>query len=126
MKVLQFYNLHEESRLTTHCSSPWRVLVLAVGREVEMDSKFEERKKEAFWGLFVADALAMPVHWYYRIADIPAGYGGWITGYRAPNEEHPHNFMSPSGISEFVYLPFVICICVRRPASVHLTTRHPR
>jgi len=48
---------------------------------------------ECMWGLLAADALAMPVHWYYNPYDIKKGYGGWLKGYRAPNDHHPTSIL---------------------------------
>jgi len=32
-----------------------------------MDSHTSEEKRQgALWGLYIGDALAMPVHWHYR------------------------------------------------------------
>lgn len=39
-----------------------------------------QRKQGALLGLFVGDALAMPVHWYYKLDDIKADYGA-INGF---------------------------------------------
>ncbi|XP_064615531.1 uncharacterized protein LOC135479574 [Liolophura sinensis] len=61
-----------------------------------MGGNLHQARKEAMWGMFVADALSMPVHWYYTPEDIKSGYGGWLTGYRAPNKRHPHCILSLS------------------------------
>ncbi len=65
-----------------------------------MTDNLKQRKTEAFWGLFVGDAVAMPVHWYYNPRDIHTGYGGWLTGYRAPNKQHPSSILSLSAVGE--------------------------
>ncbi|XP_061171755.1 uncharacterized protein LOC133181237 isoform X1 [Saccostrea echinata] len=62
----------------------------------KMSAKLQKAKQEALWGMFVADALAMPVHWYYNPADIKSGYGGWLTGYRAPEKHHPSSILTIS------------------------------
>ncbi len=46
-------------------------------------------------GIFIADALSMPVHWYYNPNDIVRDFGG-ITDYRAPKARHPSSIMSVS------------------------------
>ena len=46
----------------------------------------------AWWGGFIADALAMPVHWYYSRERIPQDYGD-ITGYLPPHNPHPDSFL---------------------------------
>ena len=52
-----------------------------------------ERIRGALWGMFVADALAMPVHWYYNIAALQRDFGV-IRDYQAPKAEHPNSIMS--------------------------------
>ena len=44
--------------------------------------------------LFVADAIAMPVHWYYRIADIFAEFPGGISKLENAPSFHPGSIMS--------------------------------
>ena len=34
-----------------------------------------ERLRGALWGMFVGDALAMPVHWYYVVAALQRDFG---------------------------------------------------
>ena len=44
------------------------------------------RKQAALFGLYVADAVAMPVHWHFRTTeDIHRDYGR-ITGYLKPEK----------------------------------------
>ena len=61
-----------------------------------MTKELEKSKEEALWGMFVADALSMPVHWYYNPDDIKHGYGGWLTGYRVPEKQHPSSILTLS------------------------------
>ena len=63
-----------------------------------MTKELEKSKEEALWGMFVADALSMPVHWYYNPDDIKHGYGGWLTGYRVPEKQHPSSILTLSSI----------------------------
>lgn len=51
---------------------------------------------EALWGMFIADAMSMPVHWYYVVNNIKEDFNGWITGYQAPKSRHPSSIMSLS------------------------------
>jgi len=51
---------------------------------------------EAIWGMVIADAVAMPVHWFYQIDEIKKRYNGWITGYTAPCERHPTSILAIS------------------------------
>jgi ADP-ribosyl-[dinitrogen reductase] hydrolase len=45
----------------------------------------EQRKQGALLGLFVGDALAMPVHWYYSLGNLKKDYGQ-ILGYTKPHD----------------------------------------
>jgi ADP-ribosyl-[dinitrogen reductase] hydrolase len=47
-----------------------------------------DRMRGALWGMFVGDALAMPVHWYYNIAALWQDFGQ-IRDYQAPKAHHP-------------------------------------
>ncbi len=47
---------------------------------------------EAFQGAQVADALAMPVHWYYDRATLRADYG-LVDRYMAPKNPHPGSIL---------------------------------
>ena len=69
-----------------------------------MSSTVERSKREALWGLFIADALAMPVHWYYNPSDIKCGYAGWLTGYVAPAKHHPSSILTISAIGKCLSL----------------------
>ena len=51
------------------------------------------RIKNALWGAFIADAMAMPVHWYYRRKYIKEGFEGGITKYEDAPHPHPESFM---------------------------------
>ena len=51
------------------------------------------RLRNALWGLFIGDALAMPAHWYYNIESIPKAFGGKIRGYVDPPHPHEESFM---------------------------------
>ena len=54
------------------------------------------RAEGALWGLFIGDALSMPVHWYYDARAIPRDYGGRIVDFHAAKEPHPSSIMSLS------------------------------
>ena len=54
---------------------------------------FEDRFRGGLWGMFVGDALAMPVHWYYDVAALQRDFGT-IRDYRSPNDVHPNSIMS--------------------------------
>jgi ADP-ribosylglycohydrolase len=58
-----------------------------------MDSHTSEQKREgALWGLYIGDALAMPVHWYYNRSALFDDYG-WVTDYLAPRNPHPDSIL---------------------------------
>ncbi len=50
------------------------------------------RWDDAFWGGLVADALAMPVHWYYDRKALRRDYGA-PEGYLAPRNPHPDSIL---------------------------------
>ncbi len=53
---------------------------------------FEKRMKDAWMGSLVADALAMPVHWYYDRDAMDRDYGP-LEGYKAPINPHPDSLL---------------------------------
>jgi len=50
------------------------------------------KQPNAFLGSLAADAVAMPVHWYYDRAALEHDYGT-ITGYLAPKNPHPDSIL---------------------------------
>lgn len=54
---------------------------------------------EALWGMCAADAMSMPVHWYYNVRDIKRDFGGWITSFDNPREKHPSSILTLSNIA---------------------------
>lgn len=56
------------------------------------DSK-QIRIENALWGLFIADALAMPAHWYYSRENIVRDFDGGVKTFQAPKHPHPEAFM---------------------------------
>jgi ADP-ribosylglycohydrolase len=58
-----------------------------------------DRMRGALWGMFVGDALAMPVHWYYSIATLWQDFGQ-IKDYQAPKAHHPNSIMSLANTSK--------------------------
>jgi len=48
--------------------------------------------KNALWGLFIADSISMPVHWYYKREYIKHEFGA-IDGYNKASHPHPESFM---------------------------------
>ena len=52
-----------------------------------------DRIRGALWGMFVGDALAMPVHWYYDVAALRRDFGT-LRDYQAPRDFHPNSILS--------------------------------
>lgn len=52
-----------------------------------------QRIKNAIWGLFIADAMSMPAHWYYKLEFLKKDFNGAITGYEDAQHPHPESFM---------------------------------
>ena len=51
------------------------------------------RIRNALWGLFIGDALAMPAHWFYNPKNIRDSFDGGIRSFEAPPHPHPESFM---------------------------------
>lgn len=54
-----------------------------------------DRKKGALFGLYVADATAMPVHWMYNLSQLKRDYGE-IKGYVKPKDRFEGSIMNLS------------------------------
>ena len=54
-----------------------------------------ERKQGALLGLYIADAVASPVHWYYNISQLKKDFGA-ITGYEKSKDHFPNSIMNLS------------------------------
>jgi ADP-ribosylglycohydrolase len=52
----------------------------------------EQKREGALWGLYIGDALAMPVHWYYNRSALFDDYG-WVTDYQSPRNPHPDSIL---------------------------------
>jgi len=52
--------------------------------------------KQAFQGLFIGDAVSMPVHWYYDVTMIKFDFKGWICKYESPKDQHPTSILKIS------------------------------
>jgi ADP-ribosyl-[dinitrogen reductase] hydrolase len=55
----------------------------------------DSRQKSALLGLFIGDAVASPVHWYYNRQQLVKDYGT-ITGYVKPKQHFPNSIMNLS------------------------------
>ncbi|KAK6194790.1 hypothetical protein SNE40_000347 [Patella caerulea] len=80
------------TRINTHISNIDR----SMEKPPPIPDRLKRAKEEAMWGMHIADAIAMPVHWYYNADDIKWGYGGWLTGYNPPNKKHPTSILTIS------------------------------
>ena len=58
-----------------------------------MEHSIQDRIEGAIWGLFVANSLAMPIHWYYNRKNITSDFPGGVTQFEAPRHPHPEAFM---------------------------------
>ena len=54
-----------------------------------------DRMRGALWGMFIGDALVMPVHLYYNIAELKQDFGE-IRDYQVPKDHHPNSIMALS------------------------------
>ncbi|MCA1769805.1 MAG: ADP-ribosylglycohydrolase family protein [Halomonas sp.] len=59
-----------------------------------MTPKVTHRASAALKNLFIGDALAMPVHWFYNAHDIDRAFPEGITTFEAPPAFHPSSIMS--------------------------------
>ena len=57
-----------------------------------VSTDFQSRKNGAILGMFVGDALAMPVHWYYNRQALERDYGR-VRSYIAPKNPHPDSIL---------------------------------
>jgi ADP-ribosyl-[dinitrogen reductase] hydrolase len=62
------------------------------GVKMKGKADFQSRQKGAILGMFIGDALAMPVHWYYDRQALYRDYGH-VTGYQAPRNPHPDSIL---------------------------------
>ena len=53
---------------------------------------FQSRQRGTLLGMFIGDALAMPVHWYYDRHALYRDYGH-VTDYLAPKNPHPDSIL---------------------------------
>lgn len=65
-----------------------------------LSSLAQRRAQAGLRNLFIADALAMPVHWYYNPMDIERQFPGGISQFEAAPEFHPSSIMSLHSTSQ--------------------------
>jgi ADP-ribosylglycohydrolase len=59
-----------------------------------MENHITSRAIAALQNLFIGDALAMPVHWFYNVHDLDKAFPNGIKTFEAPPEYHPSSIMS--------------------------------
>ncbi|TVP91661.1 MAG: ADP-ribosylglycohydrolase family protein [Pseudomonadaceae bacterium] len=59
-----------------------------------MENDITARATAALHNLFIGDALAMPVHWFYNVGDIDKAFPDGIKTFHAAPEFHPSSIMS--------------------------------
>jgi ADP-ribosylglycohydrolase len=57
-----------------------------------MNDRTHTKTSDTLLGLWIGDALAMPVHWYYNRQTLHRDYG-WVTDYMAPRNPHPDSIL---------------------------------
>ena len=65
-----------------------------------MTNFLHSKAYDSLLGLYIGDALAMPVHWYYNRQALIKDYGR-VTDYLAPHNPHPGGCRSGSYLSGF-------------------------
>ena len=63
-----------------------------------MTAKTYNNIRDTLYGLYIGDALAMPVHWYYNRQALNRDYGR-VTDYMAPRNPHPDSILWRSSYS---------------------------
>lgn len=59
---------------------------------MKWETSFEKRVSGALFGMFIGDALAMPVHWYYNTDALWRDYGE-VREYLDPKNPHPDSIL---------------------------------
>jgi len=60
----------------------------------------KQRAVAALKSLFIGDALAMPVHWYYSVMDIECQFPGGVNDFEDAPAHHPSSIMSLHSTSQ--------------------------
>lgn len=84
--------------LLLFCSTEGAVISIensGVGDEDCQNKDIMNRKKACLMGLYVADAIAMPVHWMYDLHQLKADYGV-VSGYMQPKDNFRGSIMNLS------------------------------
>ncbi|MGE3308636.1 MAG: ADP-ribosylglycohydrolase family protein [Limisphaerales bacterium] len=64
----------------------------SAARHASTPEQRANRLRNALWGTFIADALSMPVHWYYDRGALQRDYGV-VSDYMAPRNPHPDSIL---------------------------------
>ena len=87
------------SKIGSRSSSEQQLSTAVVMEEKDscntMMISMENRKKAALYGLYVSDATAMPVHWFYDVSRLRSEYGQ-IKGYVKPKDTFPGSILNLS------------------------------
>lgn len=67
-------------------------------KKMQHEFSYHERAAGALYGMFIGDALAMPVHWYYNTDALERDYG-LVTDYLQPRNPHPDSILWRSSYS---------------------------
>lgn len=101
IKVSSLLLLHTvySSKIGSRSSSQQQLSTAVVMEEKDscntMMISMENRKKAALYGLYVSDATAMPVHWFYDVSRLRSEYGQ-IKGYVKPKDTFPGSILNLS------------------------------
>lgn len=60
--------------------------------DMTTDLNYMDRAAGAIYGMFIGDALAMPVHWYYNTNALKKDYGQ-VTDFMRPRNPHPDSIL---------------------------------
>ena len=77
------------------------MMQISRGNEASQARSLEQRRAlNALQQMFVADALAMPVHWFYNPHDIARAFPGGINRFEAAPDFHPSSIMALHSTSQ--------------------------
>ena len=77
-----------------------------------MDGALLRRAANALYGMLIADALAMPVHWFYNPADITKQFGT-IRDFQPAPAFHPSSIMNLHSTCIHPFHPHAVAIFFR-------------
>ena len=69
-------------------------MVRSVSETKQTKDDRARRMRNALWGLFIGDALAMPAHWFYDRENIRRVFDGGVTGCEEAPHPHPESFLA--------------------------------